>query len=214
MDLLQRDPTPPSPPKPAQRDPRSSPRLRWQRHPIAEPGVRIMAAPGGALSIEPIDATDTVGHHPDRELVAELIPHRSHGVDCVVLLRASRLGNSHVDLLVNGYPPLGIVELDDRSEIAIGGEVLLYDGAGRSVVQEFVTGEESSESAPCARCKRRLCDGDLVRFCNQCASPHHEGPTASTSLPDLLCASYDPRCARCGTRWDDMNWNPGDPDHA
>ena len=179
----------------------------WLRRPIDDTGLDIIHREDSSLHVEPA-GTSRRGDE-STELIATLLAHGTGEVRSAVLL-LSREGSGTVVLLVNGFPPLSVTELPDGAEISVGAESLFFHRTGRPEI-EIVDGVTEEE---CARCKRPLGEGDSIRRCGFCASPHHEGPTAAAELPDLWCASYDPTCARCRERWQPETSDPENAPHA
>jgi hypothetical protein len=158
-------------------------------------GLELRRNPAGGLAIDAPDG-DASG-----ELVATLLPHECNGLPSALLL----LALSRSTVLVNGHPALSVVALEDRAEIVVDGELVLYRERSPVEIVSFA----GAEGEQCVRCKRALNQGDAVQACIHCGSFHHEGPRAGDVTPaELMCASYDPQCVRCAQPWDAMQWNP------
>ena len=150
-----------------------------------------------------LDAAGTGSGEETAEYLATLLPVGAGDAPSAVLLLPGH-ARQGASLLLDGLPPLGVTELPARAEISLGADTLFYDRAGRTATAGRAATEifDGVEEAQCARCKRPLEQGDAIRRCSLCASPHHEGPTANPELPDLSCGSYDQTCARCREPWE------------
>jgi hypothetical protein len=126
-----------------------------------------------------------------RPPAAMLRPHRIHGNTVAVLL----LAKSSTSVLVDGYPPLSVSVLSDRSELVVGRNVLRLSANPPQSVSQFM---ESDRDESCATCARPFAIGDEILRCSSCQAPRHEGSLAASDEPPLLCASYSAECNRCG----------------
>jgi hypothetical protein len=150
-----------------------------------------------------------------RELVARLVRFARHGVDRVALLTAPpALWRGSASILLNGFPPLGVVTLEDRDEILVHGEALLFAANAAEPVRDYepaVDAVAGGARALCARCHLELHPGDRVKACAGCGAPAHEGelaPEPAGRPARLLCASYDRCCGACGQGEDELVWHP------
>jgi hypothetical protein len=121
------------------------------------------------------------------------------------------LGQSAVPVLVNGYPPLPVSLLSDRSEVIVGRHVLRYSAYQPPSITEF---SATDPEACCATCTRPLEIGDQILRCASCQAPRHEGSLAASGEPPLLCASYAARCCRCGATPEDWLDTENEPSAA
>ncbi len=129
--------------------------------------------------------------------IATLRPHQVLGSSVAVLL----IGKSSVPVLVDGYPPLPVSLLSDRSELIVGRHVLHYSAFPQPRVSQF---SETDPEDCCVTCTQPFVVGDEILRCSSCQAPRHEGKRATPGEPPLLCASYSaPKCSRCGAHQDD-----------
>jgi hypothetical protein len=164
-----------------------------QRRAIDGDGLEITRTADSHVHVESIGVAGSDRTAAGARHVATLLPHGSHAASSALLLLPGASGDE--GLLLNGLPPLAVTELTDAAEISLGEQTLyVHATAGGTAAETFAAGEHEE----CARCKRALTRGALVRRCGTCASAHHEGPTGDPKLGDLWCASYDVKCGRCG----------------
>ena len=164
---------------------------RWLRRRIDAAGLDLTLGADSTPCVEPASRGGRA------EPLATILPHGAGDLGGAVLLLRSR-PSREIALLVDGFPPLTVTELTDGAEISVGTDSFYVHRDGRSELEVFA----GPEHERCARCKRAFVHGDVLRRCGLCAVAHHEGPTADPALPDLFCASYDPKCARCGEPWE------------
>lgn len=183
----------------------------WTRHPISGNGIAIARTTTSPHIITLIDNPSHPRSTDDElEIVAVLSPTVSQGKSSAVLL----LTENNARVMVNGFPPLSVTVLDDRSEIAIGSELVVYDEHGVCEITIYNSGEplgqeeKANQHESCALCKRTLIDLDAIRRCNHCGRAFHEGVTSYGDLGEIFCASYDRCCAGCGVPWAEMTWTP------
>lgn len=162
---------------------------------IDDGGLAITRRADSTLCVDPAG----VGHSGDEITghIALILPHGDGELRSAVMLLPSELGQAS-SVLLDGYPPLAVSELADGAEISIGADSMVYHETRRALTEIFA----GKEVDHCARCRRLLEQGDSIRRCGTCLSPHHEGPRANPERPHLLCASYDPACGRCGVRFE------------
>lgn len=107
-------------------------------------------------------------------------------------------------LRVGGLPSLAVALLEDRAEIAIGGDTLYFTRSAPAAVERFAA---VGDEARCLRCTRVLRRGDRVLRCGGCGGLHHEGDRAE-GTGELRCATYDRCCASCRRAWEAIHWTP------
>jgi hypothetical protein len=122
--------------------------------------------------------------------------------------RAVLLARSEARVLVNGEPVLGVTVLEERDEVFVDGESLLF-GAGNVAAPRAFAAEDGAQR--CGRCRRVLHPGDEVVECGRCSGLHHEGRPAAEEEA-LLCWSHAPVCGVC--QRDRGGWTPGGPGDA
>jgi hypothetical protein len=166
---------------------------RWTARAIPEAGLALALDAAGGLRVD--------GEAPrDATLVARLVPLRRRGASAAALVVAPCARG----LLVEGFPPLGVALLEDRSELRVGAERLYLSRAVAPSVESF---DGDVAGALCARCTRALRRGDECLRCGSCGAWHHEGERAE-GAEALLCASYDAACAGCRCGWEALRWSP------
>ena len=166
---------------------------RWCPHPIPAGGLALGRDAAGGLSLgEGVDPTVAY-------TVAHLVPVVLRGSREIALVAAPGARG----LRVGGLPPLAVVVLDDRAEIAFGDETLYLTKASPSAVERF---EPAGEPVSCSRCTRVLRAGDAVLRCGACGAVHHEGERAEGG--ELACASYAAVCAACRRAGQAVDWTP------
>ena len=153
----------------------------WLRYELDATGLSLGEGEHGALAVG-------AGARPP---AATLYSLRVRGVASAVLI----IGQSSIPVLVNGFPPLPISVLGDRSELIVGRHVLCFSSHEQPSVTAF---SESDREVRCAVCTRPFAVGDEILLCGRCGAPQHEGNRAAPDEPPLLCASYDRLCCRCG----------------
>jgi hypothetical protein len=155
---------------------------------------REIGASGLSLS-ERVDGELAVGEAASPS-AAMLRPHRVRGNTVAVLL----LAKSSTPVLVDGYPPLPVSVLSDKSELLVGRNVLRISAHQPPSVTEF---SESDREESCATCTRAFAIGDEILRCSACQAPRHEGRLAAPDEAPLFCGSYAAQCSRCGMRSDE-----------
>jgi hypothetical protein len=165
---------------------------RWFRRRIGDAGLVVTRSADATLRVDLPGAQ----HESDAttEYIATVLPC-GVGLRSAVLLLPGHA--SDATLLINGFPPLPVTELPEGAEISLGAESLFYHTGGSSEIEVFAGSDEER----CPRCMRGFEQGDAIRRCSFCDSPHHEGATVEPDVPDLWCASYDPICAQCREPW-------------
>jgi hypothetical protein len=111
-------------------------------------------------------------------------------------------------VLVNGEPALAVAVLEERDELLVGGESLLF-GSVRATAPRALVVEDGAQR--CGRCHRVLHPGDVVIECGNCAGLHHEG-LPSGGEEALLCWSHAPACGMC--QHDRGGWTPEETEDA
>jgi hypothetical protein len=111
-------------------------------------------------------------------------------------------------VLVNGEPALSVAVVEERDELLVAGESLLF-GSLRVTAPRPLVGEDGAQR--CGRCRRLLYLGDVVIECGHCSGLHHEG-LPSGEEEELLCWSHGPACGVCQRARG--GWAPGDSDDA
>ncbi|MBW2715301.1 MAG: hypothetical protein JRD03_04460 [Deltaproteobacteria bacterium] len=167
----------------------------WAQQSEAQPdGTRMQCEIGanGLCLSERVDGELAVGEAASPP-AAMLRPHRVRGNTVAVLL----LAKSSTPVLVDGYPPLPVSVLSDKSELVVGRNVLRVSAHQPPTVTEF---RESDPEESCATCTRPFAIGDEILRCSACQAPRHEGRLAASDEAPLFCGSYAVQCSRCGVR--------------
>ena len=85
--------------------------------------LAILARAGAPVLVAVADDARENGY----ELAARLVRFARHGVERVALLSTPPAARGcTTPILLNGFPPLGVVTLEDRDEILVRGEALLF----------------------------------------------------------------------------------------
>ena len=75
-------------------------------------------------------------------------------------------------VLVNGEPALTVAVVEERDELLVAGESLLFGSVHATAPRAFVA-EDAAQR--CGRCHRVLHPGDEMIECGNCAGRHNEG---------------------------------------
>lgn len=114
--------------------------------------------------------------------------------------RAALITPPGAPLVLNGYPQLGVTVLEDRDEISVAGERLLFARHESPAETVFPAG---GPEARCARCKAVVNPGDACVRCPACAAYHHE-------REDLRCWTYQPTCGCSARLRAELTWHPAE----
>ena len=170
----------------------------WRRAEPAGSFSRI-DVPAEGLSLVPSREGLDLVEGTDEAALAQVMPFERQAV--LLLGTGARV-------LVNGEPALSVAIVEERDELLVAGEPLLFGSVRATAPRAFVA-EDGAQR--CGRCHRVLDPGDVVIECGNCSGLHHEG-VPSGEEEALLCWSHATVCGMC--QHDRGGWTPGEAEDA
>ena len=111
-------------------------------------------------------------------------------------------------LYLNGYPPASVAALQDRDEIRVRGNRLVFAAFADAAVGPFDVAQRGSSD--CAACSTPIADGEPVRACPACGVLYHAGRDGDPEPVAPACDVEDDRCSSCRRLRSELVWTPAD----